>query len=82
MTQYQRKPEVFDARQWDGTQEGFAALQSFGPVGIAFSSDSFTVYVPIESGVYMQPNDWLFRDYFGIFSVVRADDFSNLFEAV
>lgn len=81
--QYQKKPDVIDAVQWDGTQEGFINdIQPFGPVSSSYSSGPATVYVPIGKGVYMQKNDWLCRDYFGIFSVVKSEDFDNLYQAV
>lgn len=82
MTQYQEKPKVIDATQWDGTADGFAILQEIGPVGMSYDSGTVTVYVPIVDGVYMQPHDWLCKDYFGIYSVVRAADFNNLYQIV
>ena len=82
MTQYQKKPDVIDAMQWDGTPDGFTALQAFGPVSMELLASS--VYVPSITGpdAYLQAHDWLVKDYFGRFSIVRAADFDNLYQAV
>lgn len=70
MKRYQRKPEVVEAVQFDGTDDMAEDMNMTRPPGASFWGFDLMI---VDRG------DWLVRDQHGAWSIFRDTEFQRLF---
>jgi hypothetical protein len=80
---YRKRPVVIEAVQYDGTDEGYAAVCAFAP-GIHFDpAGNKTFWVPTWEGLLRaSPGDWIIRGVKGELYPCKPDVFEATYEAV
>ena len=80
---FRKKPVVIEAIQYDGTDEGYAAVCAFAP-GIHFEPCGNSCFkVPTLEGEYIaSPGDWIIRGIKGELYPCKPDIFAATYEEV